>query len=200
MKSANGDRILVAIAGPPASGKSTLARDLAKDLNEKRPGCAAVVQMDGFHFDNGVLSQLNLAHRKGAPETFDVIGLQETLVRLKHREDPFVAVPKFDRSLDLSRGCAELVYQSAEILLVEGNYLMLDQEPWRTLYKMFDVTIFLQMNESIIRSRLKQRWEGQRYSAKEQDTKIRENDLPNAKLVNAVSHEPDILFSRTTKK
>ena len=64
-----GFRPLIGIAGPPASGKSTLAHALA----EQTGGIA--VPMDGFHLDNPILEARGLRQRKGAPETFRCGGL-----------------------------------------------------------------------------------------------------------------------------
>jgi len=67
-------RRLIAIAGAPASGKSTLAARVVEGLNAQVPGRAAVVPMDGFHLDDTVLSARGDLARKGAPHTFDVLG------------------------------------------------------------------------------------------------------------------------------
>ena len=58
--------------------------------------------MDGFHYDNAVLDQLGLRHRKGAPPTFDFDSFELTLRRVRDSEAT-VVVPIFDGSLDLSR-------------------------------------------------------------------------------------------------
>ncbi|NCV30733.1 MAG: nucleoside/nucleotide kinase family protein, partial [Rhodobacteraceae bacterium] len=65
------ERCLIAIAGPPAVGKSTLAECLCEKLNRANKQ-AAIVPMDGFHMDNDTLIANALLHRKGAPMTFDV--------------------------------------------------------------------------------------------------------------------------------
>ncbi len=92
-------RRLVAIAGAPGSGKSTLTDNLVTHLNVTRPGVAAVLPMDGYHFDARVLVPRGLRSRKGAPETFDVVGLQHMLKRLRDDDEEEVAVPVFDRDL-----------------------------------------------------------------------------------------------------
>ena len=69
-------RRLVAIAGPPGGGKSTLCERLDHELNASRPGVAAIVPMDGYHFDDAILREKGTLARKGAPFTFDVGGLQ----------------------------------------------------------------------------------------------------------------------------
>ena len=96
-------RYIVAIAGPPGAGKSTLATDLAERIGEG----ARVVPMDGFHLDDAVLNARGLRHRKGAPETFDAAGFLHLLQRLRAEEE--VAIPIFDRTLELSRAAADVV-------------------------------------------------------------------------------------------
>ena len=66
-------RFLVAIAGPPGAGKSTMADSLAAALRA-RGESAEVLPMDGFHMDNAILIERGLLARKGIPETFDVRG------------------------------------------------------------------------------------------------------------------------------
>mgnify|MGYP001085387190 CR=1 FL=1 len=69
-----GKRRVVAIAGAPASGKSTVAAQLVASL--VAAGCATrLVPMDGFHLDNRILEARGALARKGAPETFDAGGL-----------------------------------------------------------------------------------------------------------------------------
>ena len=59
-------RFLVAIAGAPASGKSTLAEDLLAALERLAPGQAALMPMDGYHFDDAVLDELGYRARPSA--------------------------------------------------------------------------------------------------------------------------------------
>ena len=88
------DRLIVAISGPPGSGKSTLADYLAKRLRPK----STVLPMDGFHLENGVLTQVGLLHRKGAPETFDAEGFVALVRSLRGVGN--IAYPTFDRGAD----------------------------------------------------------------------------------------------------
>ncbi len=85
-------RYIVAIAGPPASGKSTLSEAVSGQINLIRgePICA-VVAMDGFHLDNSVLDARGLRLRKGAPETFDAEGFVR-LIRRVAADDADVSV------------------------------------------------------------------------------------------------------------
>ena len=70
-------RHVVAVAGPPGSGKSTVSDALLHRLNANDPGRAAILPMDGYHYDNGLLTEMGLLARKGAPETFDVGGFAQ---------------------------------------------------------------------------------------------------------------------------
>ena len=72
-------RVIVAIAGAPGSGKSTMAERLAGKLNGRLPGLAAVLPMDGYHYVDLYLVPAGLRPRKGAPHTFDVGGLYHTV-------------------------------------------------------------------------------------------------------------------------
>ena len=67
-------RRVVAIAGPPASGKSTLAAALVAALQQAGVS-SQLVPMDGFHLDNRILTARGILDRKGSPPSFDAIGL-----------------------------------------------------------------------------------------------------------------------------
>ncbi len=72
------------------------------------PGRAALVPMDGYHFDDAVLVERGFRPRKGAPQTFDVDGLERDLERIRAGGRD-VVVPVFDRSLELARAAARLI-------------------------------------------------------------------------------------------
>ena len=188
------DRMILAIAGPPGSGKSTLAEGLAAKLNAEVPGLAEVLPMDGYHYDDLYLVPAGLRPRKGAPQTFDVGGLYHTLRRLRARDEAEVAVPVFDRSIEIARAGARLIPASVPVIVVEGNWLLLDQAPWDRLRPMFDVTVRVDVPEPILRSRLRARWEGLGLSEQEIIAKLEENDLPNGRLVRDASILPDFLL------
>ncbi len=139
-------RTIIALSGPPASGKSTAAETIVAKLNQYEPGSAAVVPMDGFHYDDMVLVARGLRPRKGAPETFDCSGFAHLMSRLAANAEEEIAVPVFDRSIEISRGSARIIPKSVKYIVTEGNYLLLNREPWSKLRPLFDMTVFLKVD------------------------------------------------------
>nr|WP_172327121.1 AAA family ATPase [Mangrovicoccus sp. HB161399] len=179
-----GPRRLIAVAGAPGSGKSRLAQFLADGLNAACPGRAEVVPMDGFHYDDAVLEARGLRPRKGSPATFDVAGFDHLLARLRANAEPEIAIPVFDRDLEISRGGARIIGRDVEILVIEGNYLLLDMPPWDRLARHFDETVFLDVPPDELERRLHRRWTVKHaLPPEEAERKLRENDLPNGETV-----------------
>ena len=171
---------LVAITGAPGCGKSTLASELARRLNNQKRK-TIVVPMDGFHLDNAILDERGLRPRKGAPETFDAPGFIRLIKALKAGEE--VYAPVFDRSRDLAIAGAVAVPRDADIIIVEGNYLMFDEEPWSELAELWDVTARISVPMQELRARLIQRWLSLNYSPSVATRRAEGNDIPNAQRV-----------------
>jgi len=187
-----GSRILVALAGPPAAGKTTLAQRTVDTLNTTHTDAAALVPMDGYHLDDELLVPRGWRPRKGAPHTFDVYGLASVLQRLRDNKEPGIVVPRFDRDLEIARAGAIFIEQSASVVLVEGLYLLLNQTPWPILAPLFDITAMIHIEEAQIEKRLQQRWTGYDMDAESITRKIQDNDLPNARMVYAESRKADL--------
>ena len=185
-------RFMVGIAGPPGSGKSTLAQDL-KDGLIAQGESAVVVPMDGFHLDDIVLNARGHRPRKGAPFTYDVPGFEILLRRVKVRE-PDIAIPVFDRSMELSRAAADLVDGTTKFILVEGNYLLLGAAPWNRLKPLFDFTIFIREPEAELERRLMQRWFDHGFDETYAKNWIASNDMLNIRTVLNESTTADLVI------
>ncbi|MDG4648184.1 nucleoside/nucleotide kinase family protein [Roseibacterium sp. SDUM158017] len=189
LAAADGRRRLVAIAGPPGAGKSTLAHDLYAELRH-RGETAAVVPMDGFHLDNRVLSEKGLLARKGAPQTFDGDGFANLVRRIGAGER--VYYPVFDRDRDISIAGAAELSPDTDYVLFEGNYLLCDVPPWDGLLPLWSFTVFVDPGRDVIARRLLQRWRDQGLSEQDAIRRRDGNDMPNADFVLANSIVPDL--------
>jgi pantothenate kinase len=189
-----GERRIVAIAGAPASGKSTLAAELLRQLNEASPGSCALLPMDGYHYDDEVLGPRGWQPRKGAPHTFDVGGYASALRRLRANEEESIAVPRFDRSIEIARAGAILIERSVSLIVTEGNYLLLEDAPWPSLRPLFDRTALIVTDMDELERRNRDRWVGIDMPEAAIKAKLEDNDLPNVRLVYERSAEPDWLI------
>ncbi|MDH6293560.1 fructokinase [Agrobacterium fabrum] len=183
-------RFIIAIAGPPGAGKSTLA-DALCDALRARGETAAVLPMDGFHMDNGILEERGLLSRKGAPETFDVRGFLDIVSAVREGGQE-VLVPVFDRSREIAIASARAIAPDTRLILAEGNYLLLNEAPWTVLSGSFDLTIFVGPSVAVLEERLRNRWQGYGLNAAQIHTKLFENDLPNGKRVIENARPADI--------
>lgn len=174
------DRYLVAITGAPGCGKSTIAAELARRLNAQGRK-STVVPMDGFHLDNGILEDRGLRQRKGAPETFDAPGFIRMVEALKTGDEVFA--PSFDRTRDIAIAGSVAVPAAARFVIVEGNYLMFDEDPWRDLAPLWDMTVRLDVPMPELRARLIHRWLSLNYTRAVATRRAEGNDIPNAQRV-----------------
>ena len=122
-----------------------------------------------------------MRERKGAPETFDVGGFKHLLQRLRKKEE--VYVPDFDRQTERTINCAYPIPNHHDLVIVEGNYLLLDEPVWRDLDDYWDLAVFVQIDLDTIRARLQQRWTVQGFSEEKAAHWIESNDIPNAERV-----------------
>jgi pantothenate kinase len=185
------DRFVVALAGPPGAGKSTVAERLVRVLNHRNE-IAALLPMDGFHLDNIVLEARGLTHRKGAPETFDALGYAAILQRVRAMPATEIAVPTFDRMLDLARAGGAVVAPHHRIVVTEGNYLLVDRSPWADLSSQFDLTIWLDVEDDTLQERLIRRWLHHGLSREAAISRALDNDMQNVAWVKRLSGPADI--------
>jgi pantothenate kinase len=181
---AAGRRFLLGITGPPGAGKSTLAGALAATIAERRgPGFAVVAPLDGFHLSNETLERLGLLPVKGAPQTFDADAFVGALRRL--RDEPRVTVPwpDFDRAAEKTVPGAISIGPAADLVITEGNYLLLEQPLWRELRGLLDEVWYVDAPRDVLRRRLIDRQLAGGRSEEDALRHVVESDLRNAELV-----------------
>jgi len=193
---AENSRTIIGVAGPPASGKSTLAEAVVKAFIGQVVGnvpMATLIPMDGYHLDNDLLEARGLLARKGAPETFDADGFCEGIRRLK-RPAKEAFYPRFDRQMDLSIAHSISVHPDTPVVVVEGNYLLLDSQPWSSLKDVFSATVFVSPTLDVLRNRLVQRWIDHGLDPEAAKRRASQNDLHNAELVLLNSTDADLVL------
>lgn len=176
-------RLVVGIAGAPASGKSTLAADVVDAIVARDgAGTAALVPMDGYHLSNAKLDELGLMSVKGAPQTFNVAGFVGLMRAIRSQSD-VIRYPLFDRAQDKTMPDAGLLDPATQVVVVEGNYLLLQQDGWQDLHPLFDFTVMLSVPMDVLRTRLVDRWISFGFSEGDATARAEMNDIPNARTV-----------------
>ncbi len=173
-------RRLVAVAGPPASGKSTTAAALTSALQAASVR-AECVPMDGFHLDNRILDNRGLRDRKGAPETFDAHGFLALMQRFLVEDE--VVYPLFDRARDIAIAGAGVVTPACDLVVIEGNYLLFDEAPWSRLVDVWDHSIWVDVSEDTVLARCTARWLEHGHSPEAAKARAEGNDLRNARRI-----------------
>ncbi|WP_233498683.1 nucleoside/nucleotide kinase family protein [Blastococcus sp. TF02A-26] len=179
-------RVLLGIAGAPAAGKTTLARWLVDQLTAE--GLPAVgVPMDGFHLADAALDALGRRDRKGAVDTFDGAGYLALLRRLRAERDTTVYAPAFERDIEQPVAGSIAVHPDARVVVSEGNYLLLDQQPWTEVRAAFDEVWFAGLDDAVRRERLLDRHVRFGKSPDAARAWVEAVDEPNARLITATA-------------
>ena len=133
-------RAVLGIAGPPGSGKTTLVTRLlaAVTAYDGLSGCVAHVPMDGFHRTNAELERLGRRDRKGAPDTFDTTAYAGVLAAVRAEPRAVVTAPSFDHGVGEPVPDSLVVPLSADLVVSEGNYLLLDDADWTAVPPLLD--------------------------------------------------------------
>ncbi|WP_209560183.1 nucleoside/nucleotide kinase family protein [Frigoribacterium sp. PvP032] len=143
-----GRRVVVGLAGEPGSGKSTTATALREALVAAGTS-AVVVPMDGFHLAGSTLARLGRLDRKGAVDTFDAAGWLALLRRVRRAEpDETVWAPDYVRGLEEAVAGSIEVAPDVEVVVVEGNYLLVDDEPWRSARAELDLAWWVEVPQA----------------------------------------------------
>lgn len=182
---AGGGRIL-GIAGPPGAGKSTLALQIVEAWGPN----AQLLPMDGFHLANEELVRLGRADRKGAPDTFDVDGYLAALHRVRARAAD-VMVPRFHREIEEPVANAIRIAATAELVVTEGNYLLLDDGAWSAVRPLLDACWWADVPDDVRIERLVARHVRHGRTPDAARAWVSTVDEPNARLVTTRRVRPD---------
>ncbi|RZS90931.1 phosphoribulokinase/uridine kinase family protein [Motilibacter rhizosphaerae] len=184
-----GGRRLLGLTGPPGAGKSTLAGELVTALGD----AAALVPMDGFHLADDVLVRLGRRGRKGAPDTFDASGWVALLRRLRAADEECVWAPEFRREVEDAVAGAIGVPRDVPLVVVEGNYLLLDEGPWAQVRDLLDEVWYVAPPDDLRVERLVARHVAFGKDPEEARSWVLGSDERNAALVAATRDRADLV-------
>lgn len=162
LRQEKGGRVLAMLAAPPGAGKSTLLSFLERLAREKGLCGIQAIGMDGFHRrQDDLLSHeierdgqlIPMVAIKGAPVTFELERLTERVKRVAAGER--CGWPVYDRLLH--NPVEDALRVDGDIVLLEGNYLLLDMDGWRDLKTCADYTVSIRADEGLLRNRLIER-------------------------------------------
>lgn len=188
-------RYLVGLAGPPGAGKSTLAFALCTALNSPDDELAGVAPMDGFHRTSRELADAGELENKGRPSTFDIGRFVAKLRELRSAATGAeVGWPVYDRGIHdpVPDG---VVFRRQRIVVVEGNYLLLDEPGWRDVRPYLDECWYLDAGAEAIERRLYERHLAGGKAPEIARARIARNDVPNAVLVAGTRARADLVLT-----
>lgn len=201
MHRTKGSRILVMLAAPPGAGKSTLLSFLEMLANEHRDmDDIQVIGMDGFHRRQEYLQthyvtrngrQISMVDIKGAPVTFDLDKLTERVKKVSAGE--ICSWPVYDRMLH--NPVEDAIRIDGDIIILEGNYLLLDEDGWRELHNYADYTISIKAEEEFLRKRLIDRRMKTGVGEDAATRFVDYSDMPNVRLCLTKTMPSDLQFS-----
>lgn len=187
----DGAPFLIGIAGPPATGKSTLAERLVAGLDANDIS-TCFCPMDGFHLTNAQLGECGLRKEKGRMDTFDADAFVTAVQRLRDRTSFWWPIYSRQRHDPIPEGIGisgtEIAY------VIEGNYVLSASEPWNVAGKELDLRIFVDAPDEVLRQRLLERHQQSGRSLAEALEKIERTDMPNAHVIRDERGLEDILF------
>lgn len=183
-----GRRILVFVAAPPGAGKSTLCSFL-QDLSEKQENITDVqaIGMDGFHRRQEYLlshttirdgKEIKMVEIKGAPETFDVDLFEKSIEKVLSEKT--IGWPEYNRKLH--NPVDDAITVNRDIVLLEGNYLLLDMPKWRDLKRFADMTIRITADKEMLKKRLVERKAASGNSLEDALRFVEFSDMANVEL------------------
>ncbi|HYN67996.1 MAG TPA: nucleoside/nucleotide kinase family protein [Ornithinibacter sp.] len=195
-RSGAGRPVVVGVTGEPGAGKSTLTASLVAGL-QQRGTTAVLVPMDGFHLANVALAALGRADRKGAIDTFDGAGYAALLARLRDAGPHTVWAPTYDRSIEESVAGAIGVPAGTEVVVTEGNYLLVDDGPWSAVRRLVDEVWAVEVDPDVRMARLVARHVEFGKPPERAAAWVEAVDVPNAAFVRSTFDRADLVVRST---
>lgn len=181
-------RILVMLAAPPGAGKSTLVSFLESISKTIIPQYKVQsIGMDGFHRRQEYLTshktmvdgrEVLMVDVKGCPVTFDLELLKKRIRLLL--DEVKCSWPAYDRHLH--NPVEDAIAVDGDIILLEGNYLLLDEDGWDELSDMADYTISIKADQDMLRDRLVDRKEKSGNTRSKAEQFVDFSDMRNVRL------------------
>lgn len=189
-------RVVVGVAGPPGSGKTTLVVDVLAGAADRPDlvGRLAHVPMDGFHLTNAELDRLGRRDRKGAPDTFDAQAYAGVLAALRDPGRLVVTAPSFDHAVGEPVPDAITVPVSADVVLTEGNYLLLGEGGWVAVPPLLDEVWFCALDDTLRQQRLIARHVEAGRAPADAQAWVARSDEANAVLVAPTAAHADLVL------
>lgn len=195
-----GRRMFIFMAAPPGCGKSTLAAYLEKLSRMETLTPVQAAAMDGFHHTAAYLKShrtvrdgrtILLDEIKGAPETYDTEKFAAKLREASENEE--LRWPAYSRTEhDVLE---DVLGISAKIVIVEGNYLLLDRSPWKEITEEYcDFGMYLYADQEVLKKRLVGRKAASGHSQADAESFYEFSDGRNAALVLNDRPETDLVL------
>jgi pantothenate kinase len=99
--------------------------------------------------------------------------------------------PGFDREREQTVPAAITILSATRLVIVEGNYLLLDRPRWRDVQALLDETWYVDAPLAVLRARLLDRARAGGRTEAEAIAHVDESDLRNARLVAATKANAD---------
>lgn len=181
-------RIVITLVGSPGSGKTSIAEQVVAKLNKDGIE-TALVSMDGHHYPMKLLiekiGEEKARKFRGAPYTFDAQGVVDLMKDLK-KGSADVSYPTFDHKIKDPVANGATAPATARIIIFEGNYLQLRDEPWNQINALADDTWAVKVDPKIVRVRIAKRHlaSGIVNTLEDGLAQADQNDIPNGIYVN----------------
>ena len=190
-----GRRRVLGISGAPGAGKTTLVLAVlaAAAADPRLSGRVAHVPMDGYHLPNAELDRLGRRDRKGAPDTFDVEAYAATLTTARAVPRAALWAPSFDHAVGEPDAATIEVPRHADLVLTEGNDLLLAGGGWTSVRAQLDEVWFCDLRPDQRRTRLIDRHVLAGRDADDAHAWVDRSDEANARLVENGRDEADVV-------